>query len=504
MTEINRRAFLLSGAAVTTTLAMAPATTTYAADGRASVKRYVFTGRFTDPNGPDWVYLPFTVPKRTRKIHVSYEYNPSSAGGFSTNVVDIGIFDNDGTDLGNAAGFRGWSGGARRAFMLTRHRATPGYLAGPITPGTWRVALGPYQINGQGTPYRVVVECHLGQQFEPFEADPAPQEVAGTGPGWYRGDLHTHTVNSDGRWTQTALAAAAQAAGLDFIGSSEHNTSAATRTWGSYVPEGLLVINGEEVTTRSGHWLAMGLPAATWIDWRYRAADNKLDQFTAQVSELGGVSIAAHPYQPIPSIRWEYGYSYPQVDAQEVWNGPWTGDDELAVSNWDRLLKLGTFVPAVGNSDSHNDTQTVGLAQSVMRLGTLSAAEVVAAVKGGHLWIAESSAIDLTFTGTTGGQSAECGDHLTAAPGDTVTAALHVTGVPGCVGQLIGPGGVLAGALADSNGVIDLSADLTASSVPYVRAEVRRPDGAVASPVDRMTGEQMVALTNPVFTDSAA
>jgi len=34
---------------------------------------------------------------------------------------------------------------------------------------------------------------------------------------------------------------------------------------------------------------------------------------------------------------------------------------------------------------------------------------------------------------------------------------------------------------------------------PFVRAEIRRPDDVVVSPVDDMPAAQMVALTNPIF-----
>src|SRR5436189_277051 len=83
-----------------------------------------------------------------------------------------------------------WWGGAGRAFTITHGWAPPGYLAGPITPGTWNILLGPYQIVGDGTPYRVEVTLHWGRQRRAFIPAPAPQEVPGTGSGWYRGDLH--------------------------------------------------------------------------------------------------------------------------------------------------------------------------------------------------------------------------------------------------------------------------------------------------------------------------
>jgi predicted metal-dependent phosphoesterase TrpH len=45
---------------------------------------------------------------------------------------------------------------------------------------------------------------------------------------WYRGDCHVHTVHSNGgELTPQQLAAEAREAGLDFIATTEHNTSAA-------------------------------------------------------------------------------------------------------------------------------------------------------------------------------------------------------------------------------------------------------------------------------------
>ena len=62
---------------------------------------------------------------------------------------------------------------------------------------------------------------------------------------------------------------AATSAGLDFIVSTDHNTSAANRAWAATKNDGLEVIAGEEVTTRHGHWLAIALPPGGWVDWRY-------------------------------------------------------------------------------------------------------------------------------------------------------------------------------------------------------------------------------------------
>jgi hypothetical protein len=500
MSPVDRRALLLAGAGVVTAAPLAVFAPAEA--GRTRTK--TFTGEFTSPDTPDWHYLPFRVPEGVEKISVTYRYKPTETGlGLTFNVVDIGIFDPSGRGLGNAEGFRGWSGGARRSFHLSRTHATPGYLPGPITPGVWRIALGPYLITPPGTPYKVEVTLHFGRRGEAFTVAPAPTEVPGRGPGWYRADLHTHTYHSDGSRTRRELADSAREAGLDVVGSTEHNTSSATLSWGRHAPDDLLVVAGEEVTTRGGHWLALGIPAGTWIDWRYRPEDGRLATFTGLVEELGGVAVVCHPYNPVPSIRWGFGTDYAGMHAVEVWNGPWGPDDQTAVTNWDRLLRQGRFVTGVGTSDSHNEGQTLGLAQSVLRLASLSTADVVAAIKGGHVWVTESSAVDLTFEATLGGATATCGETLAAAADDPVTVTMTASGVPGCVGQLIGPTGVVAGELADGDD-LSVTAELPASALAYVRGEVRRPAAPVLDPVTSLTSSPMVALTNPVFVSVAS
>lgn len=496
--SLDRRSLLVTGAGIATTAALIE----FEPAAAGTVVSRTFRGRFSDPDTADWHYLPFRVPKGVKAIEVDYSFNPTDTGvGFSYNVVDIGIFDSSGHGLGNAEGFRGWSGGARRHFRISPAGATPGYLAGPITPGVWSILLGPYTIVPPGTPYRVTVALHFGTPGPAFVAHPAPRRVEGTGHGWYRGDLHVHTVHSDGKRTQREMIRAARAAGLDFLNSSDHNTSSATRTWGRHVPDDFLVMSGEEVTTRSGHWLAVGLPAGTWIDWRYRAEDGRLGRFTDKVRALGGMAIAAHPYVPVPSIRWDFGADWADLDAVEVWNGPWTTDDQATVRHWHELLVAGRFVPAVGNSDSHTPEQKVGLAQTVVRAASLSTGAIVAALKKGHAWIAESSRVDLAFEATLGDAKASCGDQLAVTPTDVVDVRLEVSGVPGALAQVLGPEGVLAGGVADDSGAVTVTAQVPAAT-PFVRAEVRRPTEVVVDPLAGSTAP-MVALTNPVFLDLA-
>jgi predicted metal-dependent phosphoesterase TrpH len=497
--QLSRRNLLRSAAALGLITTVAAPVAFPSAAAATSTSRTI-SGRFSALTAPDWHYLPIEVPAGVNAIEVSYVYDHTTYGlpnNTLGNALDIGIFDASGHDLGNAAGFRGWSGGARSSFRITHGSATPGYLAGPLDPGTWYVALGPYSVAPTtGLTWSVTVTLTFGDPEPAYQPLPPPASVPGRGPGWYRGDMHIHSVHSDGRRTLAQVAADARAAGLDFIASTEHNTSSAGLDWGRWAPDDLLVIPGEEVTTRGGHWLAVGVPAGTWIDWRYRVTDGRFGQFADEVRALGGFVGAAHPFSPFSGTTWTFGYQH--VDVIEVWNGPWSVDDQATVAAWHAALVAGRRYPAVGNSDAHTVDNVIGHPQTVVRADDLSATAVVAAVRAGRSWLAESAGVDLSFTVSAGGTVASIGETL---PGRLVVdAELAVTGAPGCVAVLYGAIGPLGFAVADDAGTIALRQKVLTALAGFLRVEVRRPE--VALPQDITTwapGGPMVALTNPIW-----
>ena len=171
------------------------------------------------------------LPPGVQRISVATSHDDFSVAGVARNVLDLGIFGPAGYDLGNAAGFRGWSGGARDHFEVSSTYATPGYLPGPIEPGVWAVALGPVVLSPWGMAWDVRVTLERGETGAACEPVVAPLSPSVSGARWFRGDLHLHTVHSDGERDPDEMAAAARASGLDFIVSTEHNTNAANRVW---------------------------------------------------------------------------------------------------------------------------------------------------------------------------------------------------------------------------------------------------------------------------------
>jgi hypothetical protein len=435
-----------------------------------------------------WAYLPFEVPPGVQRIRVATSHDDFSLAGVARNVLDLGIFGPAGYDLGNAAGFRGWSGGARDHFDVSSTYATPGYLAGPIEPGVWAVALGPVVLSPWGMAWDVHVTLERGQSVakrEPMIAFSPPPSVSGA--RWFRGDLHLHTVHSDGAREPDEMIAAARASGLDFIASTEHNTNSANRVWPACRTGGLLVIPGEEVTTRHGHWLAVGLSSHAWVDWRYGPSDGVFPRFAAQVRDDGGLVVAAHPSVPLPGAAWEFGFDH--VDALEVWNGRWNLDDELSLRIWQRLLRQDRRIVAVGGSDSHGERQQVGSPQTVVHADELSTPAIVDGLRCGRSYLARSCEVALELTATGDGGVAGPGQTLRVPPGASATVTAVISGAPDTTVVVITAEGRVRQATVGPSA--RLQWDLDAASARFVRLEVReaqrRPLGA------------MVALTNPVW-----
>jgi hypothetical protein len=406
----------------------------------------------------------------------------------------MGVFGPAGYDLGNTAGFRGWSGGARDGFTLSAADSTPGYLAGPIEPGRWALALGPVVLNPLGMGWRARIALEHGAAQTNWNLGEVESAVPPRrGRGWYRGDLHLHTVHSDGRYEPLEMLAAAGTAGLDFIVSTDHNTSSANRSWAACHSAELLVIAGEEVTTRHGHWLAVGLPPNGWVDWRYAPRDGAFAGFAAQVKAGGGVVVAAHPAVPLPGSAWEFGYR--DVDAIEVWNGRWNIDDEVSLRMWNRLLRRGRRVAAVGGSDSHGPHQRIGTPQTVAHARELSTPAILDALRQGRSYIAESATVSLDLTATCPAVAADLlagpGETLRPPPGALVSIEAAVSGAPDSRIAIITAAGRAARAAVDASGTARLRVTTTAEEAGFARVEVRRPTrGGLSS---------MVALSNPVW-----
>jgi hypothetical protein len=112
-----------------------------------------------------------------------------------------------------------------------------------------------------------------------------------------RGAYHVHTTRSDGAWDKAAIAAAADRAGLKFVIFTDHGDGTAPPDPPAYL-SGVLCIDGVEISTNGGHYVALGMRAAPY------PLGGEPSAVVEDVARLGGFGIAAHPDSPKTSLAW--------------------------------------------------------------------------------------------------------------------------------------------------------------------------------------------------------
>lgn len=308
-------------------------------------------GRFFD--------VPFEVPAGVVELEVRHS-DLSDA-----NVLDWGLED--------PRGFRGYGGGNGEPAVVGEHAASRSYLAGPVTPGTWRVTVGKARITEKPARYRIEVSLRTAPTLapQPERRAYAPVVLANEAR-WYAGDLHVHSLESgDADAPLDEVARYAREAGLDFVLVSDHNTTA-TLEWLADAQArhpALLLMPGVEYTTYAGHANALG--ATEYVSPRL-AHEAGLGPAADAFARQGALLSINHPVYDVGGLcigcAWEHPVPLGSVAAVEVANG---GSDRLgaffdegALAYWDWLLARGHHVAALGGSDDHRAGRDLQLNQS--------------------------------------------------------------------------------------------------------------------------------------------
>jgi hypothetical protein len=316
----------------------------------------VLRGRFGREHEKRYAHLPFDVPPGVRALHFRYDYSdripsdPFLSGG---NTLDIGLFDPRGI-APSSTGFRGWSGSEKLEFSITETWATPPYLGGPISAGQWHVLLGPYKVGPNGCEYEVSIsfEDHPGPSPVPHPTSVSTMRAANVPPpaerGWVRGDLHCHTLYSDGDSWPADVMERAVLRGLEFLGVTDHNQVGHQADYASLQGVDLpIILPGVEVTTYGGHWNVWGTDR--W--WEFREPETDAVSHAMQAAAASGALVSVNHPKPF-GPPWEYSNAI-GYHAVEVWNGVWERLNYMSLKWWEEQLRAGRRLVALGGSDLH-------------------------------------------------------------------------------------------------------------------------------------------------------
>jgi hypothetical protein len=421
------------------------------------------------------------VPKGVTNIHVRFSHHPKApADQRLPHQISLMIFDPNGPRFEI-------SKPDDQGVFINAARATPGGTPGPIPAGRWMIFILVHRLLSDA-PVAYTLEVTLS--FEPIDAQPVtwkPGRVAPRGPGWYRGDLHAHTIHSDGSWDIPDLVRFWKERGADFMTLSDHNTISGLEQARSLADDALLTLGGIELSTYWGHAVAVGVQR--WFDWRKTDGSQiTMPELARQVIESGALFTIAHPMHPgdptCCGCRWEYEEMMPgNAQAVEVWNGYWSPHNQEGVQLFYRWLNRGHRLTATAGTDLHGPPPGSGRgALNVVHAQELSEAAIVAAVQAGRSYISAGPELLLNAQ-TASGAAGMVGDSL---PADDATVTVRWRGgQERNVVRFVVDGKAYREKIVGATGELQWS--LAAGQARWCTAELRDPD------------EGLWALTNPIY-----
>jgi hypothetical protein len=225
---------------------------------------------------------------------------------------------------------------------------------------------------------------------------------------WFKGNTHTHTLESDGDSPPEVVARWYKSHGYQFLVLSDHNVFVDPKTLSALVDSTFLLIPGEELTTsfqqRPVHVNGLNLPHvvaprtdSTLVGTIQRNVD--------AVREVGAVPHINHP-----NFRWAFGArELLQVERDrllEIFNGhphvhnEGGGDAPGMEAVWDELLTAGKRIYGIAVDDAHSFTDfspersNPGRGWIVVRARALDAASLLGSMEDGLFYASTGVALD--------------------------------------------------------------------------------------------------------------
>jgi hypothetical protein len=317
-----------------------------------------------------YLTVPFNMPEDTESFSLAYRYgrhleseceveNGSYISRREINIVDLGLIAPDGRQVGA-------SGSDKNEIRISETWSTPGCQRCALVPGEWQILLGAYKVAAEG----VMVQ---------YELTFTPKRLR-----LFKGDLHTHTLASDGVLMVKELAQHALRHGLDFLAITDHNQMVQAETL-PQIP-GMTLIPGIEWTHYQGHANFLGVDRPYDEPFFANSMEEVQKRF-ASARKRGALITINHPYDEICPFKFDVNSI--EFDCLEIWNGPMRESNLRALGMWDGMLSAGKKVPICAGSDYHRSQLFLfpgGPTTCVLAMSA-STVDILSGLKQGHAYL---------------------------------------------------------------------------------------------------------------------
>ncbi|NLF32833.1 MAG: PHP domain-containing protein [Planctomycetes bacterium] len=211
------------------------------------------------------------------------------------------------------------------------------------------------------------------------------------GGRWLRGNLHTHTTQSDGARSPQEVIDDYAGRGHGFLMLSDHDVYTSADTCARWDSRGMILIPGNEISAAGPHLLHVG-------------ADRRIDPHPLRQQVINDV-LAARGFIIVNHPNWQERFDHCPLAAMREWVGYlgleiYNGvigrlhGSPYATNKWDMLLAEGRRLWGFANDDSHRDAADVGLGWNAAYVTDPTPAGVVDALRAGRFYA--STGVDIT------------------------------------------------------------------------------------------------------------
>ena len=222
---------------------------------------------------------------------------------------------------------------------------------------------------------------------------------------FFKGNLHCHTTNSDGRLTPEECKAFYRSRGYDFLSITDHRkVSDAT-----HMEDGMLILSGIEmdyfIPGEALHLVGVGMSPEIAQHDMTRNPQTAIDLF----NRCGGRAILAHPAWSLNTVTTISGLH--GLAATEIYNStstyPWNPARADSSNVLDAAAAHGTFLNFVASDDSHAYNGEAGRAFTMVQAEELTQESLFAARDAGRFYCSQGPEI-YQITMENGVISVEC------------------------------------------------------------------------------------------------
>lgn len=326
-----------------------------------------------------YLFHKFHFPPKASKVGFTFSYHKEELAQLFVS-------------LHSPEGFRGnvmkplGKGDIFLEMWVSPNDASEGGLVGALHEGEWTVQVNVERL-GEETDYHLAVYAEFDSVPETAQVLYPDNHIVKAAAGWYRGELHAHSTESDGKFPVRDVIAAARNMELDFISLTDHYTISQWRKMVPFVNDRTALVRSCEITSHMGHANLQGIKE--WVNVYIDQPGWSMNQAADQVHGQGGLFCVNHPFSDDLAFR-SFDFDWNNADLIEVYHNLEGCNNLPQMSWWDHLLLTGHRIVGVGGTDSHNPYEgihAIGKLVTWVYADELSEKGIVEGLRRGRVYI---------------------------------------------------------------------------------------------------------------------